>query len=316
MTHESRAGAERRRGATPVVRTDGGNVSRTDDRSGGGDGGGRPPDADDLRAELTALRRENERLRAESERIQRTRYRRAALAFLGIGLVAGTAGALFPSGRTVLLALAGVGLFAAVLTAFLTPEQFVSASTTERVYAAYAASGDALAGDLGLRDVSVYVPVDDASGPFAAVRLFVPQREEYTVPDAGALAQGVVVTADDQERGVSLYPTGAALLEELTEWEFALETTPEGLGDQLADALVTGLELVDTARAEVSGDGTRAVVTVSGGAYGAVDRFDHPVASFLASGFASGLDRPVRLAVESGDDDAYLVVLTWDGDSE
>jgi len=42
-------------------------------------------------------------------------------------------------------------------------------------------------------------------------------------------------------------------------------------------------------------------VSLTGSAIGGVDRFDHPIASFLAVGFAVGLGRLIELDVESSE---------------
>jgi hypothetical protein len=265
------------------------------------------PDVEELRARVDLLREENRRLRRQYAATRRSQYRRtAALLFLA-GAVALVAASLFPDARTVLVAVGSVGVFAAVLTVYLTPERFVPASVGERVSAAAAANGDALVADLGLADDRLYVPTD------GAVRLFVPQHADYDLPDAAALDPGFVVTDADQERGVALVPSGGQLFEAFERTHGGpLADEPGPLANQLVDALVEQFELVDGARPDVDSDDGRVTLGISGSAYGDVTRFDHPVTSFLAVGVATGLDAPVSASVAEGDDRSdYLVTLRW-----
>ncbi len=261
-----------------------------------------------LRTQLELLEEENDRLRAEYARARQSQYRRTALAFGGLGAVAALGGILFPASQTVLFALAGTGVFLAVLTHYLTPEQFLPASLGRTVYGALAANERAMVAELGLRDERVYVPTGDG------VRLFVPQHAEYVVPDAGALADVFVVTSDAEPRGLSLEPTGDGLADE---FERAVTGDPgtdaDTIATQAGDALVEQFELVESATADVDPSGGRLTVAVTGSVYDDVTRFDHPIASFLASVTARRLDVPVTAESESTDeDDSYRVTLTWD----
>ncbi|EMA37908.1 hypothetical protein [Halococcus hamelinensis] len=275
-----------------------------------------PSPNDDRTARIEVLREENQRLREEYARARRTQYRRTALALAAVGLVAALGGALFPNSRTVLFALGGTGLFAAALTYYLTPEQFVSATVGEGVYSAFATTEAALVDELGLQDDRVYLPGPETVEG-SSVRLFVPQNADYRLPEPMALGS-VFVVDDEAARGVSLHPSGGPLFEEFRR---ALSTELPGDADRLADRLTDGLveefELVRSTTRDVSGtpDGEGSVtIGIDGSAYGAVDRIDHPVASFLGVGFAEGLDRAVSVTARSVDDDRadYLVTCSWD----
>ncbi|GKZ14738.1 hypothetical protein [Haladaptatus sp. T7] len=267
----------------------------------------------DLTARLELLAEENERLRDEYRRARQTSYRRTALGMAGIGALAGLGGLLFPSSQTVLFALAGTGLFAGVLTYFLTPEQFVSASVGERTYAAHAATGAELVETLGLSGTSVYLPAGNAADENAGVRLFVPQHREYDLPDGDDATTLFVVTDDERKRGVAVPPTGAGLFHEFEGMVGGTADRPRELANQLADALVEGFELVESATPDVDEDG-RVTVAITGSRYGEVDRFDHPIASFVAVGLVRGTDRPVTLESAESDDDRsdYLVTCRFD----
>jgi hypothetical protein len=280
-----------------------------------------PSDAEtvaDLAAQVELLAEENRRLRTEYVRARRTTHRRTAFGLFAVGALAVLSAVALPQSRDVLFALGGTGLFAGLLTYYLTPERFVAAETGERVYAALAATGAELVTELGLQDDRVYVPVHATDDGGAGVRLFVPNRSDFAVPDRDELDSLFVVTENDRERGVSLSPTGGGLYREFE--STMVEATgdrPTALAAQLADALTEGFERVESASADADPEGGRVTVEVAGSVYGPVDRFDHPVASLLAVGLAAALDRPVSLSVtpvEDGPAD-YYVTCEWDGDA-
>ena len=271
-----------------------------------------PERADETPTELAAraelLAAENRRLREEYARARRSRYRRTALGLGIVGVIAVAAGLIFPAGREVLLVLGATGVFGAVLTYYLSPGRFVAADVGERVYAALATNQAALADELGLQDDRVYLPGNESDAP----QLFVPQRIEYDLPTDRSRP----IVTDGRERGLILEPTGGSLL---TEFKQATPSEPASapapLAAQLTDSLVEQFELARSAEPDVDPAEGRATVAITGSAFGDVNRFDHPIASLLAAGFATGLDRPVRLNVDpAGDRTDWLVTCRWDVD--
>lgn len=297
--------------------------------SSAGDPSGEPPadaaadaalDREELTARLDLLREENRRLRREYARARRSQYRRSALGLGLVGALALVGGILFPANRVVLFALAGTGLFAAVLTYYLTPERLVPVSVGRSVYGTLAAGFEAISADLGLAPDRVYVPTvtagseavpderdvtdgDPGSGP---VRLFLPHRSSFTLPPGEDLEPGFVVSEDPSTRGVALTPVGAPLFDEFERAVTGpIAADPAQLAEQLGDALVEQFELVDSARVDAGDDtedGGAFTVGISGSAYGPLDRFDHPVVSFLAVGAANAFEGPVTVTVADGDD--------------
>jgi hypothetical protein len=261
------------------------------------------PDRATLAAQVDLLREENRRLREEYTRARRSNYRRTALGLALVGAFAAGAGVLFPGARTVLFALGATGLFGALLTYYLTPERFIAVSVGEAIYRAFADNGRALADDLGLGD-PVYVPREVADD----VRLYVPQADTdgaTELPDDDALDPGFVI--GDGTRGLALVPTGDTLFEEFERsLTGPLADTPGTLAEQLADGLAEQFELVDGADVDASSE--RVTVGISGSAYGDVGRFDHPVASFLAGGFARAFDVPTEATVTEADGQADVAV--------
>ena len=264
-------------------------------------------DPDELAGRLTIVEAENDRLRREYTRARKHRYRRTALGLGLVGAVALAGAALLPGSRTLLLSLGGIGIFAAVLTFYLTPDRVVTADVGERVYRALAENGTAMVGELGLDDAHVYVPTGGERG----VRLYVPQTAGTELPSAEALGSVFVVT--DEDRGLSLRPTGETLFGTFERGLVdELAGDPPRLADQLADGLVEEFELVRSASADA--EEGRLTVGVRDSTFGPSDRFDHPVPSFVAVGVARALAVPVRVSVRTGDEERadYLVTCTWD----
>lgn len=261
--------------------------------------------AENLAVTVEVLQEENQRLREHHRRAMQQGYRRTALGLAGIGLLAGLAGLFFPAERAVLFAVASIGLFGAVLTRYLTPERFVAASVGERVYGQLHTTITDLIETLGLSDRRVYVPTADG------VVLYIPQAEDYVIPDLSARDTILVLPEQADSRGIAMQPTGAGLLNELE-----LEpSTPQTFIDQSAEALVETFELADTVIPTIDLADGHVTVGVSGSVYGPINRLDHPVPSTLAVAVATAVDTPVELTVTQGDDrHDWLVICTWDVD--
>jgi hypothetical protein len=271
-------------------------------------------DAATLAAELDILQEENKRLREEYVRAQHAQYRQTAVALVAIGLAATVAGALVPNARTVLIAVGSTGIFLGVLTYYLTPEQFLSASVNREVYSSLARNEMALVSELGLSDKRVYIP-RGMNMSFEDVRLFVPHHAEYELPAQDELTDLLVVTDRDSERGVSFRPAGSALAGEFNRaLAGEVGSHPTVVAEQLTDALVEQFELVKGATTETDTDDGRVTVSVTDGTYGPIEQFDHPVASFIAVGMAGVLGVPLELTVETSEDDDRgdtLVTCRW-----
>jgi hypothetical protein len=290
----------------------------------GADGATREDLDPDVAVELELLRAENRRLRAAYQQAQRQTYRRTALGFLAVGALAALGGLAFPDVRSVLFALAGAGLFAGVLAYYLTPERFVAADVAHDVYGAFADVGERLVDELGLTTRRLYVPTDGAQTAW----LYVPQSRAGEVPDDASLESLFVLGTGDHSRGVSLRPAGGALFERFERaLSGSLAADPTALATQLADGVVEQFELARGVHADVSprgdagatgangasGDGDPAAVVsfgVTDPTIGSLDRFDHPIPSFLAVGLARGVDAPVAVETTAADGDRADFVVT------
>lgn len=284
----------------------------------------------DTEAQLELLAEENRRLREQSRRLRQSQYRRTAIGLGTLGVIAGAGAAVFPIIREILLALAGIGLFSAVMVYFLTPERFVAASVSESIYGAYARNARELVADLGLEDIQVYIPGKQGT------RLFIPQHVDYRIPDDDDLEGVLLVPQDERQRGISLQPTGGELI---TEFKRTLSDEPADepaeLGRQLADALVEVFELADSASVSSASavdndDGTllagpaerrpehRITIGTTGNIYGDGPVIDHPVTSVVACGIAQQLGQPVVADVTSSPDSDvdYLMTFYWQNGRE
>ncbi|MFB6153909.1 MAG: hypothetical protein ABEJ27_06620 [Halodesulfurarchaeum sp.] len=253
--------------------------------------------------ERAVLAAENRRLREAYRSAHQSRYRRTAIGLLALAGVAALGAVVFPDTRAVLVALAGTAAFAAVLTYYLTPERFVAASVADRIHAATAATYASLFAELDLADTHVYTPHDGAD---PAV-LYVPVHRTTDLPTE---LDDRLVLEDDAAQGVTVRASGGELW---TAFEPALGTPledadPGTVAETVADGVVEQFELAAHVDCDV-GEG-RVTYAVEDPALGPLTDVDHPVTSFLAVGTATGLDAPVTVEVEAGED-TDLVTCRW-----
>ncbi|MFB6130399.1 MAG: hypothetical protein ABEJ28_06225 [Salinigranum sp.] len=279
----------------------------------GGRAGDEEGDADELAVQVDLLRSENRRLREEYARARLVRYRRTAIALALVGLVSIVGAAAFPIARTVLVVVGATGVFGGILTYYLTPERVVPASVGQSAYDALSRTGRAVGDGLGLSEISVYVPIDAGDDVLAPVRLFVPQSRSFEVPPDEELLSAFVAPESESMRGVSFVPAAARMLAEFDRAVVETGDDPEAAVAALSDALVEQFELVRRADYELDPDGGRAIVGVSGCAYGDVSSFDHPVASLVGAGLAHLLGEPVTVEVSTPEEGGseYLLTCRW-----
>lgn len=265
----------------------------------------------ELRDRIAHLEVQNQRLRTQYEQQQHDSYRKTAVALAGVGVLAVGGAVLFVSVRELLVALAAAGFFAAALTYFVTPDQVITSGTGESVYDTHATNTGVLVDQLGLNAARVYLPTDGNN----RARLFIPQNENFAVPSSADLTGTLVVTDDERERGISLVPTGASLLDaferSLVE---PLGSSPETAAQQLSDGLTDALELAETVEVMTDAAAGQASFGVVNPTWGPIDRIDHPIASFLGTGLAVAIDTHVEVTVVAEHSGPYnvLVRVDWD----
>ena len=253
---------------------------------------------------IQQLEVENRRLREALADAHHQRYRQSAVAMAGLGFVALLGAVVFPNVRTVLVALGGTGFFGAVLMYLLTPERFVAAAVGQRVYGALADNVAAIADDLDLQGDPHVVP---ATGRAAPARLFIPVDSASPVPESIDDPAPLRVS---EPKGLAVEPTGTPLYELLVHANGSPPGTSDGIAITVADALTDQFELVDAA--DVDTEPGRATLAISGSAFGAVDRFDHPVVSLFSTTLAIELERPVNIEVSEADEsDGWLITCRW-----
>lgn len=243
----------------------------------------------------------DERPRYRDGRSAASRYRRTMIGSLALGVLALIGGILVPDARQILFALAGTGLFGGLLAASLSPNDVVTATVADRLSSAAVANQLAIADAAGVEPDPVYVPSDG----------IVPAR---------LILHGSVVpvrTGDElarvDESELTLEPTAGRLVREFErELRGELGATPRPLAAQLAAGLVDLFELAERVEPTAISDDS-VTFTVSDSSLGDIDRFDHPIPSFLATGFAIGLERPIDLEVAPGiDEKKWLVTCRWE----
>ncbi len=242
--------------------------------------------------------------RAEQDRTEygspsRSRYQRTTLGLAVLGLLAAAAGTVFLDARRVLFALAGIGLFGALLAYTLSLDRVVDATVADSLSASAAANQVLIASELGLQIDPTYVPSEGD----------VPAHLQLS-NSSGSSAEMPITGGHGDE--LTFEPTAGRLFchfEDMLVDELA--TAPQPLTAQLASGLVDVFEVAETVEPyEIEEEFV--TVTISGSVLGDLDRFDHPIASFLAVGFAVGLDRPVKLAIAPGGDEGdWRVSCYW-----
>lgn len=288
---------------------------------------------EELLAQLEELQAENQRLRREYAATQRSQYRRTAMGLYLLGGLSLSAAILFSNSSDVLFALGATGLFAGLFTYYLTPEQFVAASVSERIAAAYTATLNAVITNLGLQDTRVYVPLPDGHNTQVAdVLLFVPQAATYELPPSPE--PGIATPENRRARGFLSVPTGGTLLREFEQTiNRPLPTEIDRLAEQLADGITEQFELADTVRTEsttvTDGDVNN---TLSSGSETTTDQNESiriavvveeptlepgaigdPIMSFVGAGIAKALAVPVEVTeYATTDEDKHRFTLEWD----
>ena len=233
-----------------------------------------------------------------------------ALVFAVFGLLAGGFATVYPGLRPTFLILYWTALFAAALLQFLTPERRIRAKIGEHVYAELAANEAALITAYQLHDVRVYVP-KRGSMEDPPARLFVPRHSKYDIP-VDELDSLLVVSDVEEHQGVSLLPSGGRLFREFESMlRNDLNESPGELATQLADGVTEGLELADRVTLDVRPAEQHIDFEITDNVYGPLDRFDHPVQSFLAIGLAVGLDQPVAIETRTKDRSDNVVSCRW-----
>lgn len=268
----------------------------------------KPTDTDTYTAQLE---RELTQLREEYATARRLQYRRTAIGLGCVGLLALTGAVFLQPIRDVLVVLGITGVFAAILTYYLTPETFLPADVGERVSADLADNIGSLVVELGLTADRIYVPLSNQRRH--PVKLFIPRLETYDLPEPSALDDLFVISEQMHTSGVSLTPAGTSLFARFEEARRApLADDPALLIEQLATGLTDALEIAGGVETELV-DETTLTVRILENRFGDTTQFDHPAASFIAVGIALSVDTAVSAEYHDTETPSTLrVTYRWD----
>lgn len=216
----------------------------------------------------------------------------------------------------VLLSVGAVGLVGGVLSWVLVPHRAVTGATARGVYRSLATNQDALLSVFDLSADPVYVPTgrDPTTEPVESVRLLA--LADGATPPSTVDPHRTVLGDGPSNRGVALRPCGTAFLATFgRDLTGAPSDQPERLAAQLADAAVESVDLARTVRVEPTSADDTLRFRVRDGVFGSTGR-DNPVGSFLASGLAVVLERPVSLSTDRTDgSEAILTCRLLDGEA-
>ena len=213
--------------------------------------------------------------------------------FAGAGVVSILGGGFASDPRQVLFALGITGLFAGLLTYLVTPRHFVHATTADQLH------------DVLVKNLAIHVPCVERQ----CERTYIPQDEQE--PGDGCVLL-FFSCEDEHQPGVSVYPTGDALLGELVDHaRMIISDSPAELSRQIADGLENGLELVEDATCVVDPLDRSATVQIEGSVVGTIGQFDDPVTSFVGTAFAFGLDQPTKVTVHDAENDRVTISCQW-----
>lgn len=284
-----------------------------------------------LRGRIDELEAENSQLRAAYAATKRQRYQRTAVGLFVIGILGVGAGVGLSGTQSVLFAIGATGLFAGILTYYLTPERFIAADVGGQVAQAHTETLAGFIQTLGLSGTTVYVPTSMTATGRDTI-MFVPQIDPYEIPPE--LAPGVVSPTSSRERGIGIVPTGRGLY---TEFNRAVSgqmpTEPVERSEQLSEAITEQFELATNVEADVAtyktedmdtetdaetddtqSERRRLTVSVTEPAFTTATTIDHPIASFTATVIAEGLSQPVECNIDQELDtgDTYQFTLSWE----
>lgn len=230
-------------------------------------------------------------------------------AFLLLGGSAVGGAVLYPAQQTVLLAVAYTFLFGVLLVGVLSNQQYVQTSFHEAVVGDLLRNEGAVVDSWDLQRTQVYIPRH--SGPVPAT-LFIPKHLDFEIPPESALDSLFVTTGTLKQEGITFVPSGARLYEEFaTATGPDLSDAPATLASELTDALVELFEIATQATTHIERNRDVVVCDIGLNAHENTPKINHPVVSFLGTGLAVGLDRPVVVDSQTTTGGRYDLVVEF-----
>jgi len=258
-----------------------------------------------LVTEIDMLRKENVRLR--EEKASRITAKRVMGLLLLLSAIALGGAAAFPTTRDVFIALAGTGIFGAILLLLLTNERLVTVSVTRALTTALGGNNATLLAELDADGTPQYVPAELNS---VGVKLFCP-RDDTIGPATESELDSVIVARGNEYHGLSLDPSGrnlflefeALVTESMDDPEVALQAMREAITDQFELADTVDIDSIEYTAADELREVT---LRVEGCVIGPIDQRDHPIQSLISIGLVRVLDRPVSASFAETDGGTVL----------
>lgn len=214
------------------------------------------------------------------------RFRYAAICFAVLGILAGVGAVMRPALRTVFVPFAGIGLFAAILSATVIRERFVSASVAEAIHEPLTRNQEKIAARLELTGTPKYIPTDDSG-----VKLYIPNAE-YSEKYGDPWNTNQVLGED--RLSLSLTPVGEELLARANLPDEDLPPQSHEIVELLAEVACSQFEIADSVTR--LNDSPRSVtIRVEGNVIGEPTQIDNPTVSLFGTGLAACLDQPVKI---------------------
>jgi len=226
---------------------------------------------------------------------------RIAIGFFIVGLTFGAVGVFAETNSSVLIGLAGVGIFGGLLIVFITRSQEDHNRMLHISYSHYQESLATLATGLDLQGNPRYIPLEKGT-----VKMFIPESDFDTTPTKEILNSGVVQVEDG---GIVQKPSGAPLYDLLDDRLAELPQNPKQIYDEMIRSFRTELNMTGRMRYEGNGDDWL-TVQISGDCAGDTEKIDHPISSCLAVCIAEIYETPVHVH-STTNDDKTLTTFRW-----
>lgn len=209
-----------------------------------------------------------------------------AVGFLIVAAGAIAGAVVAPEFGDVLVALAGTGVYGAILFIALTGRRYVPASVSRSIYEALSENEATMASESGFDGGFRYVPGDS---PADEVRLAALRTEEHQTSST--------LTSDDTPAdapsALFLKPTGSELFAEFEASYGDLPENPEEVIETLVEVARDEFELADSLTIKRESRDSLATLRVTGSVVGDTTHIDHPLQSFVSVGLVKTIGKPI-----------------------
>lgn len=208
---------------------------------------------------------------------------------VGLLLVAAAAAAgtvVAPEFGDVLVALAGTGVYGAVLLVTLTRGRYVPASVSRSIYEALSENETAIASEFGFDGGFRYVPGDSPADEVRLAALRTEEQQTSAIMTSGG-------TPTDAPTALFLKPTGSELFAEFEASYGDLPDDPEEALEALVEAAKDEFELADSLTIKEETGDALGTLRATGSVVGDTTHIDHPLQSFVSVGLVKTVGKPI-----------------------